>query len=73
MNNRLLHTTWYRQRLTLLAYGHAMPSALLLCGDSAPIGISGFGSDAVLIAPITFVAHGNNVPISRGDPPLLQE
>ena len=73
MNNRMLHTIWYRQRLTLLAYGHAMPSALLLCGDSAPIGISGFGSDAVLISPIGFVAHGNTVPISRGDPPLSIE
>jgi hypothetical protein len=73
MNNRMLHTIWYRQRLTLLAYGHAMPSALLLCGDITPIGIAGFNGDAVLIAPITFVAHGNNVPISRGDPPISQE
>ena len=72
MNNRMLHTFWYRQRFMLLAYGHTVPSNLLLCGDT-PFGIAGIGCAAALIAPATFVAHGNIVPISRGDPPLAKE
>ena len=71
MNNRMLRTNLCRQREMLLAYGHAMPSNLLLCGNDAPIGISGFGWSAVRLAPATFVAQGSSVPISRGDPPLL--
>lgn len=73
MNNRMLYANTYRQRQTLLAYGYAMPSNLLLCGNSTPIGISVFGSGAVRIAPATLVAHRSSVPISRGDPPLLKE
>lgn len=70
MSTKLLHTNTYRQRHLLLAYGHAMPSNLLLCGD---IGISAFGSGALRLAPATFVAHRRSVPIFRGDPPLLKE
>lgn len=71
MSNKMLHTNTHRQRQMLLAYGHAMPSNLLLCGD---IGISAFGSGVVRLAPATFVAHGSSVPIFRGDdPPLSRE
>lgn len=73
MSNKLLHTNTYSQRQLLLAYGHAMPSNLLLCGDIALFGISAFGTGALRVAPATFVAHRSSVPIFRGDPPLLKE
>ncbi len=62
-NAQLLSKTRLRGPITV-AYGHAMP-----CDLEWNICDAGMR----LLAPITFVAQGITVPISRGGPPVLTE